>query len=221
MKSSNEENVITLDHIGADVMKVMQSGNEFTIQPNTPHHSYVVDTAILLMALRGGSVDEQLHDGGMILTDNLQQWIRDHVIPEKIQNLTQEERVVKKTDGKKSPNRPSIEEAMDEIMGDSDGDYDDEGNSLSTNKVSHLQKNNIKFTINSNNFDNFNYSVENGQKEKIVGKYLDKSVGRRGTNIETLHEFDKITNMTEVESMIFALLVEIKIIMEVLKDMAE
>ena len=221
MKSSNEENVITLDHIGADVMKVMQSGNEFTIQPNTPHHSYVVDTAILLMALRGGSVDEQLHDGGMILTDNLQQWIREHVIPEKIQNLTQEERVVKKTDGKKSPNRPSIEEVMDEIMGDSDGDYDDEGNSLSTNKVSHLQKNNIKFTINSNNFDNFNYSVENGQKEKIVGKYLDKSVGRRGTNIETLHEFDKITNMTEVESMIFALLVEIKISMEVLKDMAE
>ena len=221
MKSSNEENVITLDHIGADVMKVMQSGNEFTIQPNTPHHSYVVDTAILLMALRGGSVDEQLHDGGMILTDNLQQWIREHVIPEKIQNLTQEERVVKKTDGKKSPNRPSIEEAMDEIMEDSDGDYDDEGNSLSTNKVSHLQKNNIKFIINSNNFDNFNYSVKNGQKEKIIGKYLDKSVGRRGTNIETLHEFDKITNMTEVESMIFALLVEIKISMEVLKDMAE
>lgn len=221
MKSSNEENVITLDHIGADVMKVMQSGNEFTIQPNTPHHSYVVDTAILLMALRGGSVDEQLHDGGMTLTDNLQQWIRDHVIPEKIQNLTQEERVVEKTDGKKSPNRPSIEEAMDEIMENSDGDYDDEGNSLSTNKVSHLQKNNIKFTINSNNFDNFNYSVENGQKEKIVGKYLDKSVSGRGTNIETLHEFDKITNMTEVESMIFALLVEIKITMEVLKDMAE
>lgn len=221
MKSSNEENVITLDHIGADVMKVMQSGNEFTIQPNTPHHSYVVDTAILLMALRGGSVDEQLHDGGMTLTDNLQQWIRDHVIPEKIQNLTQEERVVEKTDGKKSPNRPSIEEAMDEIMEDSDGDYDDEGNSLSTNKVSHLQKNNIKFIINSNNFDNFNYSVKNGQKEKIIGKYLDKSVGRRGTNIETLHEFDKITNMTEVESMIFALLVEIKISMEVLKDMAE
>lgn len=220
MKSSNEENVITLDHIGADVMKVMQSGNEFTIQPNTPHHSYVVDTAILLMALRGGSVDEQLHDGGMTLTDNLQQWIRDHVIPEKIQNLTQEERVVEKTDGKKSPNRPSIEEAMDEIMEDSDGDYGDEGNSLSTNKVSHLQKNNIKFIINSNNFDSFYYSVKNGQKEKIIGKYLDRSVGRRGTNIETLHEFDKITNMTEVESMIFALLVEIKISMEVLKDMA-
>ena len=217
MKSSNEENVITLDHIGADVMKVMQSGIEFTIQPNTPHHSYVVDTAILLMALRGGSVDEQLHDGGMILTDNLQQWIREHVIPEKIQNLTQEERVVEKTDGKKSPNRPSIEEAMDEIMEDSD----DEGNSLSTNKVSHLQKNNIKFIINSNNFDNFNYSVKNGKKEKIIGKYLDKSFGRGGTNIETLHEFDKITNMTEVESMIFALLVEIKISMEVLKDMVE